>query len=120
MGEPPGPDVFEAQTPYLSTQPARPDGGDPRPCLVVLAGPLLGEIICFHGRDVVIGRHPDADVALVEDEGVSRQHARLSPTLEGARLVDLGSANGTFVDGERGSEWLLSGGEKIRVGQTTV
>jgi two-component system cell cycle response regulator len=93
--------------------------GPKRPCLVVIAGAHLGEIFPVEG-EILIGRDPEANLRLAEDEGVSRRHARVTPTAEGALLSDLGSQNGTFVDGERVQERLLSEGMKIRVGQTTV
>jgi two-component system cell cycle response regulator len=93
--------------------------GPKRPCLVVIAGAHLGEIFPVEG-EILIGRDPEASLRLAEDEGVSRRHARVTPTEEGALLADLGSQNGTFVDGEKVQERLLKEGMKIRVGQTTV
>jgi diguanylate cyclase (GGDEF)-like protein len=93
--------------------------GPKRPCLVVIAGAHLGEIFPVDG-EIIIGRDPDAKLRLAEDEGVSRRHARVTPVAEGALLADLGSQNGTFVDGEKVQERVLKEGMKIRVGQTTV
>jgi diguanylate cyclase (GGDEF)-like protein len=93
--------------------------GAKRACLVVIAGAHLGEIFPVES-EIIIGRDPDASLRLAEDEGVSRRHARVTPMSEGAFLTDLGSANGTFVDGEKVTERILKEGMKIRVGQTTV
>jgi two-component system, cell cycle response regulator len=93
--------------------------GPKRPCLVVIAGAHLGEIFPVEG-DILIGREIDANLRLAEDEGVSRRHARVTPVADGALLADLGSQNGTYVDGERVQERVLQEGMKIRVGQTTV
>jgi two-component system, cell cycle response regulator len=93
--------------------------GPKRPCLVVIAGAHLGEIFPVEG-EMLIGRDAAANLRLPEDEGVSRRHARVTPVADGALLADLGSQNGTFVDGERVQERLLKEGMKIRVGQTTV
>ncbi len=98
---------------------ARGASGPKRPCLVVIAGPNLGEIFPID-RDLVIGRELDATLRLPDDEGVSRRHARVTALAEGALITDLGSQNGTYVDGERVQERVLSDGQKIRVGQTTV
>lgn len=94
-------------------------GGPKRPCLVVIAGAHLGEIFPIDG-EIIIGRDADATLRLAEDEGVSRRHARVTPVADGALLADLGSQNGTYVDGERVQERVLKEGVKIRVGQTTV
>ncbi len=60
-------------------------------------------------------------MSLPHDVGVSRVHAKIVALAGGgALLVDLGSTNGTFVDGERIKERLLVEGDKIRVGQGTV
>jgi len=93
--------------------------GPKRPCLIVIAGQHLGEIFPIEG-EIIIGRDADAELRLPEDEGVSRRHARVTKVADGALLADLGSQNGTYVDGERVQEHLLKEGMKIRVGQTTV
>ncbi|HEX6835173.1 MAG TPA: GGDEF domain-containing protein [Polyangia bacterium] len=93
--------------------------GPKRPCLVVIAGAHLGEIFPVDS-EIMIGRDPESKLRLAEDEGVSRRHARVTPVADGALLADLGSQNGTYVDGERVQERVLKEGMKIRVGQTTV
>ncbi|MGZ3405223.1 MAG: GGDEF domain-containing protein [Polyangia bacterium] len=93
--------------------------GPKRPCLVVIAGAHLGEIFPVEG-EIIIGRDAESNLRLAEDEGVSRRHARVTPVADGALLADLGSQNGTFVDGDRVSERVLKEGMKIRIGQTTV
>ncbi|MEA2167729.1 MAG: hypothetical protein QOF76_1029, partial [Solirubrobacteraceae bacterium] len=72
--------------------------------------------------DVVIGRDSTADVVLVDPSGeVSRRHARISVRGEGAVIEDLGSSNGTYVDGKRLAEpYALRGGETIKVGTCTL
>ncbi|ABS01568.1 hypothetical protein FHR75_002093 [Kineococcus radiotolerans] len=67
----------------------------------------------------VIGRGSDADV-VVDDPGVSRRHAEIRVSGHGARLSDLSSTNGTFVDGERVSSLDLFDGTAITVGRTTL
>jgi diguanylate cyclase (GGDEF)-like protein len=68
----------------------------------------------------VIGRDPEAQIRLADDEGISRRHAKVMSTGDGVLISDLGSANGVYVDGEKIAEKLLTEGQKIRVGQTTV
>jgi pSer/pThr/pTyr-binding forkhead associated (FHA) protein len=68
-----------------------------------------------------VGRHRDAGVALGSDDLVSRVHARLTPTEEGVLVEDLGSRNGTFVNGERiGEARLARPGDRIVVGGTEL
>jgi diguanylate cyclase (GGDEF)-like protein len=96
--------------------------GPKRPCLIMVAGPRLGEIFPIEG-ELLIGRDPGAALRLPDDESVSRKHARVTATQAeegGVQIADLGSANGTFVDGERVTERVLKEGAKIRVGQTNV
>lgn len=73
---------------------------------------------------VVLGRGTDADIQ-INDPGVSRRHAeiRLMPEgPEGVRVVvvDLGSTNGTLVDGRRTAEAELTDGSTVRIGNTTM
>ena len=73
------------------------------------------------GERFVVGRDEEADLPL-DDEKASRRHASLELLPDGrAILTDLGSTNGTFVDGERIERpLLLAGGEEIRIGQTVL
>jgi pSer/pThr/pTyr-binding forkhead associated (FHA) protein len=48
----------------------------------------------------VIGRAPECAVRL-DESGISRMHARLMPTADGVQLEDLGSTNGSFINGKR-------------------
>jgi diguanylate cyclase (GGDEF)-like protein len=101
-------------------------GAPRRPCLVMIAGPHLGEIYVVPTEaetpaGLLIGRDPEAQLRLPEDESVSRRHARVVRTPEGgARILDLESQNGTWVDGQRVTDAVLSDGQKVRVGQTVV
>jgi hypothetical protein len=69
----------------------------------------------------VIGRGDDADIVL-DDPGVSRRHAEIRVTADGphlaATLRDLGSTNGTFVDGERITATQLAEGSAVTLGRT--
>jgi diguanylate cyclase (GGDEF)-like protein len=105
-----------ATTPHGN--PIQPSGPR-RPCLLVVAGARLGEIFPIEG-ELIIGRDADVQLRINDDEGISRRHARVTAQGDSAVIVDLGSANGVFVDGQKISERLLVEGQKIRVGQTTV
>jgi DNA-binding NtrC family response regulator len=75
----------------------------------------------FHalsGTRAELGRSEECSICLADDGEVSRCHARLERDGEAWRIVDLDSANGTFVDGEQVSSRTLCGGEVVRLGTT--
>jgi hypothetical protein len=67
----------------------------------------------------VLGRATDADIVL-DDPGVSRRHAEVHLLDGRARVIDLGSTNGTYVDGERVHTGALAEGSTITVGRTRL
>jgi diguanylate cyclase (GGDEF)-like protein len=88
--------------------------------LLVLAGPQFGELFSLEpGRDLVIGRREDADLQ-IRDDGISRRHAIIRVEGDGAVLRDLGSANGTFVNGARTDEARLVDGARVTIGGATT
>jgi diguanylate cyclase (GGDEF)-like protein len=89
-----------------------------RAYLIVIAGTQVGEMIPLKST-TVIGRGVEADVRLVE-EMMSRKHCRLVVEDSGTYLEDLGSSNGTFVNGARVDRLKLNDGDKIQIGQTTI
>ncbi|GEJ59327.1 GGDEF domain-containing protein [Anaeromyxobacter diazotrophicus] len=103
------------------TTPVRPEApAEQRPYLLVLSGPQFGEVFAIPaGRELVLGRSADADVQLFDD-GVSRRHASLTAREREARLADLGSANGTWIGGERVKEAVLQDGGRFQVGAHTT
>jgi GGDEF domain-containing protein len=95
------------------------------PALTILDGPNLGEcqrLVDAH-RALIIGRAPEASFQ-IPHATVSREHARVfvMPDGEGDRvkLVDLGSRNGTFVNGEKVDEAWLEAGDKVHVGDVLL
>jgi pSer/pThr/pTyr-binding forkhead associated (FHA) protein len=64
---------------------------------------------------VVLGRGTEADVQLT-DTGVSRRHAQIT----GNRVTDLGSTNGTRVNGTRVTEAELVDGDRLTLGTTEI
>ena len=71
------------------------------------------------GSSLVIGRADECDLRVV-DGGVSRRHCRIERTDGGYILVDLGSRNGTLLDGQRITRRLLCDGDVLRVGNHTI
>ncbi len=85
--------------------------------LQMQSGPDAGQIIDLESVSVTLGRDPMVDIT-INDPEVSRQHARLIQTLSGYQIQDLGSTNGTFVDGTRigGEPVDLRSGQSIAMG----
>ena len=67
----------------------------------------------------VIGRSSKADIT-VDDTGVSRNHVKFEITPNGVILTDLGSTNGTFVEGHRVEAATLLDGNQITIGHTRI
>ena len=86
--------------------------------LEVLSGEDAGRVVEVD-RPLVLGRVQGADL-VIRDARASRRHAELVPADGGLRLRDLGSANGTLVDGEMARDVLLRGGEEIRIGGVRI
>ncbi len=85
------------------------------------AGPLSGRRLAL-GDELLIGREVSGDGRLKDDPKVSRRHARVARDAGGRLTIeDLGSANGTFVNGERMSaSQALTVGDSVQIGSTTL
>ncbi len=102
-----------------SLAPARP-ATERRPYLLVLSGPQLGEIFPLDPeREIILGRDPACEIRL-RDTGVSRNHAGIVASPAGARLRDLGSTNGIFVEGLRVADCELQDGQRVQMGMHTA
>ena len=66
------------------------------------------------GGPVVIGRAPECDISVPADE-ISRRHALVKPTPDGLSVEDLGSSNGTYVNGKRVQQGFLGPGDELRL-----
>jgi pSer/pThr/pTyr-binding forkhead associated (FHA) protein len=87
-----------------------------RATLTVLTGLQAGRALAIDTAPIVIGSAADADLT-VDDVGVSRHHARVGRTPDGAFYAeDLGSKNGTFRGKDRIGVTLLQGGTLLRLG----
>jgi FOG: FHA domain len=78
-----------------------------------------GEFPLRPNREIVIGRSSDLDMVLVEDM-VSRKHAKIVTDGRAVSIQDLGSTNGTFVNGEKIRNMQLKDGDRILVGTSII
>ena len=89
---------------------------------VVVEGPgfKAGSVLEVRERTVA-GRGPESNLQLDGDDFASARHALIEPRVDGVWVEDLGSTNGTFVNGARvTSERLLQAGDLLRLGQTEL
>jgi RsiW-degrading membrane proteinase PrsW (M82 family) len=81
--------------------------------------PLLSEVSLDHSQEILIGREPSCQIALDPNlyTVVSRRHVLIRPQGQTWEVVDLGSANGTFINGQRlqGSK-ILQSGDRLTLG----
>jgi len=78
-----------------------------------------GEFPLRPHREIVIGRSSELDMVLVEDM-VSRKHAKITTDDKTVSIQDLGSTNGTFVNGEKVRKVELKDGDRILIGTSIV
>lgn len=115
-----GPDVGDGTEATVALVDAIPE--EPAPVvyqLVLMGGSKGTETYEVHEPHRVAGRHADCDL-VIQDSSVSRRHFELTRTPDGYRLNDLGSGNGTLVDGEAVSQVLLKHGMTIEAGVTRL
>ena len=84
--------------------------------LIMRSGPTPGAAFALEGDQIDIGRDSTNEI-VINDAEISRRHARL--TFQGGKYVleDLGSTNGTFVNGRRVRKAALVAGDKLKVGR---
>ena len=88
----------------------------------VLEGPGLraGSTLTI-GSATVVGRDAGSGIRLDGDDFASSRHASIEPGADGVWVEDLGSTNGTFVNGERiTARTLVRAGDAVRIGQTEL
>lgn len=101
--------------------PSRAEDGRPEPVifsLVVVQGPAAGAWVALE-REVVVGRDPRCELPLGSAD-VSRRHARIVPDADGHRVVDMGSTNGTYVNGRPVTSRRLTPGDRIELGSCVL
>ena len=78
-----------------------------------------GEFPLPNSKEIVVGRSSELDMVLVEDM-VSRRHAKITVTGDQIFIQDLGSTNGTFVNGEKIKRARLQEGDRILIGTSII
>jgi hypothetical protein len=78
-----------------------------------------GEFPMVPNKEIVVGRSSDLDMVLVE-EMVSRKHARIAYENDAIVIEDLGSTNGTFVNGEKIKRAQLKEGDRVLIGTSIL
>ncbi len=99
------------------------DTGERVAFLIVIRGPELGRRFPLSTRRAVLGRSAEVEIC-IPDPSLSRRHCELSCAVEGGQsrfeLRDVGSTNGTFVNGARVHEHVLENGDRIGVGEVVL
>ncbi|MFZ3132476.1 MAG: FhaA domain-containing protein [Desulfosporosinus sp.] len=94
-------------------------GRNPDYFLEIIEGPDKGQKVALQDADVFIGRHEQCDIVL-HDLEVSRRHVKLASGENGWWLDDLGSTNGSFVNGQRITHQTAAPGDRIQIGQSVL
>ncbi|MCH7663510.1 MAG: FHA domain-containing protein, partial [Chloroflexi bacterium] len=88
--------------------------------LVMRVGPSPGKVFALSTNEVVLGRDIDNEV-VINDAEISRRHTRLLIQEGGYVVEDLGSTNGTFVNGQKiTGPHVLEPGQTIRLGENVT
>jgi diguanylate cyclase (GGDEF)-like protein len=96
----------------LAGQPAAKEA-----CMVVIYGDDLGRKHNLEAPSILVGRSNTSDIQ-IDQESVSRNHAKIINTGKSVILRDLGSTNGTYVNDDLIDERVLRDGDLIKIGRT--
>jgi hypothetical protein len=91
--------------------------------LVVVDSAALeeGDVYAIASTALTVGRSGDNDLPVPADEFASARHARFEPRRDGVYVEDIGSTNGTFVNGIRvTTDRKLAPGDVVRIGETDL
>lgn len=83
---------------------------------VVVGGGAEGSEHPVSSKRVVVGRGGGSDWVF-DDDAMSKEHAAIEVGATGVRVVDLGSTNGTYVNGERADRYELKHGDTVQLGE---
>lgn len=91
----------------------------PVPVLTIIKGPQTGNTFELDGDVITLGRDPQNSIFL-NDMTVSRRHAKIVRSAQGTMIEDLGSLNGTWVDGAIVNSAPLHDGSSVQIGTFTL
>ncbi len=100
----------------LQPEPAEGVAGAFAWALTIEGGPRTGLTYVLGPGNSLAGRSGDAEIFLA-DVTVSREHARFSVDANGLSMTDLGSTNGTYVNGRRHDAGKLNEGDELMIGK---
>ncbi len=111
-------DIIPKDTQTLSNEEQAAIAALPKNSALLIAqrGPSAGSRFLLDDDVSIAGRHPNADVFL-DDVTVSRKHVEFVRTATGFEIKDLGSMNGTYLNGSRVDSALLKSGDVVQVGK---
>ena len=89
------------------------------PVLTIIKGPQTGNVFELEGTETTVGRDP-ANGIFLNDMTVSRSHAKIIRSVAGTVIEDLGSLNGTWVDGAIVNSAPLHDGSSVQIGTFTL
>lgn len=92
---------------------------DEKAFILFIAGPLIGKMYLLDQSETIIGRADDVDISIA-DARISRHHVRLLIEEGQVIIEDMGSTNGTFVNGERISRCPLRNNDRIHLTSDTL
>jgi len=87
--------------------------------LIVISGENVGKIFPLKPPKATIGRGSECDVYIM-NSSISREHALIEYVGQNIIIRDLGSTNGTFINGQRVQSQYLNDGDKVQIGVSTV
>lgn len=108
--------IFAGQLP-LNLVNSQEYGRKSRYVLEIIQGPDLGRTFSLEGNEYHMGRHAQCEIVL-KDAEVSRRHLKISQAGDEWIIDDLGSTNGTWLNGQRITKQNLSSGDRVEIGET--
>jgi len=114
----PGEDVFEESKTARTKSAAKASAASQRARVVIISGDDAGAT--YPVKETVSFGRAEVNTVVLRDAKVSRQHAKIVQKGNEFVLLDLSSSNGTFVNGQRIDEHVLSNNDEFQIGDTTL